>query len=332
MRSPGPFSFSAMFIDRVHITVQGGHGGNGCNSFFRRADRKVIAHGGDGGRGGDVIFRADTNAQGLGIFRFNQTLSAAAGGNGGSEKKRGRSGENLVVLVLPGTRIMDREKNMLIRHLLKPGDEVVVAQGGSGGQGNIGGKESSNGDPGAVLEIELTLHIPADVFLIGLPNSGKSTLMNRLTRAHLKEEAYPFSTREPKIGVWAVSEYESVTLCELPSIYEASHEGRGMGSDFLKHLEGAKQLLYVIDPVSQFAGSLAEGYAILRKELEIYSEDFLHIPHAVVVNKMDLAEAPAKGKKKKFDAGCPVFYISALNGEGMEKLQAYLKNFAVQHA
>lgn len=322
-----------MFTDRVQITVQGGHGGNGCNSFYRRTDKKVVPHGGDGGRGGNVVFRADANTADLGNFRFNQTYQALSGGNGGGDKKRGRNAEDLIILVPSGTKIADREKNLLIRHLVKPGDEVVVAQGGAAGSGNQGGKSSSKGGPGDLIDLELTMHLPADTFLVGLPNSGKSVLMNRLTRTHLKEEAHPFSTREPKIGVWKASEYESVTLCELPSLYEGSHEGRGMGSGFLKHLEGARSILYVLDPASEFAGSLAEGYAILRKELEIYSEDFLHIPHAVVVNKMDLAEASkAASKKKKFEGGAPVFYISAATGEGMEKLQAYLKTLVVQHA
>jgi GTPase len=322
-----------MFTDRAQIKVQGGHGGNGCNSFYRRTDKKVVPHGGDGGRGGNVIFRADPNISDLGNFRFNQTLQALPGGHGGGDKMRGRNAEDLIVRVPIGTKIVDREKNLLIRHLMKAGDEVVVAKGGEAGSGNQGGKVSSKGGAGDLIDLELTMHLTADVFLVGLPNSGKSTLMNHLTRIHLKEESFPFSTRDPKIGVWKFSDYDSVTLCELPSLYEGSHEGRGMGSDFLKHLEGAKQILYIVDPVSDFAASVAEGYAILRKELEIYFEDFLHIPHAVVVNKMDLAEAQAQGKKKKkFDDGAPIFYISALTGEGVDKLQSYLKKTVEQHA
>lgn len=292
-----------------------------------------MPHGGEGGHGGSVIFRADANEPDLGNFRPKQTISAEHGGNGGADKKRGRNAGDSIVLVPVGTKIMDRDKNLLIRHLLRAGDEVVVAQGGMGGHGNQGGKEATSGQLGALHEVNLTLHIPADVYLVGLPNSGKSALMNRLTRTNLKEETYPFSTRDPKLGVWEVSDFESLKICKLPSVYEASHEGRGVGSNFLKHLEGASHILYIVDPVSQFAESLAEGYAILRKELEIYSEDFLKIPHAIVVNKMDVAEAGAKVKKQKFKVGkTPIFYISAHTGEGLDKLQTYLKKFAVAHA
>ncbi len=313
-----------MFIDKVQVTVQGGNGGSGCDSFYQRTDRKSVPHGGDGGHGGSVIFRADTNAPDLGNFRFKQRLIAPSGGHGGSSKKRGRNGEDLIVRVPPGTRIVDRERHLLIRYLTQDGDEVVVAKGGEGGRGNLGGKEIEIGQKGALIDLELTLHLPADIFLIGLPNSGKSTLMNRLTRTHLKTEGYPFSTKNPEVGVWKVSDYESLKLCELPSLYEGSHEGRGLGSFFLKHLEDAPHILYLLDPASQFAASIEEGYAILRKELGVYSEDLLKVPHAVVVNKIDLLPVKSKAKKK-LGSGVPVFYISALTGEGIDKLEMHLK-------
>ncbi len=321
-----------MFIDQVHILVQAGSGGNGCASFQARTDRKSVPHGGDGGSGGSVIFRADPNAPGLQNCQYQQRLVAENGGHGGSGHKHGRNGKDFLILVPPGTRIMDRSRQLLIRHLEKAGDEVVVLRGGKGGQGNQGGRDATLGEKGQELEIDLSFFIPADVFFVGLPNSGKSTLMNRLTRAHLKAVDYPFATRNPEVGVWVISDYESLTFCELPSLYESSHEGRGVGADFLKHLEKAKFLLYVVDPVSQFAQSPAEGYAILRKELEIYSEDYLQIPHAVAVNKMDLPEAQAKVKEKKWKPKVPVFYISAATGEGMEKLTAHLQEQVLRHA
>lgn len=316
-----------MFTDHVQIKVQAGSGGNGCDSYYMRTDRKSVPHGGDGGNGGSIIFRADRNASGLGTFRFNQSVIGLNGGHGGSEKKRGRNAEDTIVLLPPGTQVMDHERGLLIRHLVRPGDEVVVVKGGEGGKGNQGGKAASRGEQGKTLIVDLILHLSADIFLLGLPNSGKSTLMNKLTRTHLKEESYPFSTRSPEKGMWNFSDYESLSLCELPSIYEASHEGRGLGADFLKHLTNATHILYMLDPVSQFADSLAEGYAILRKELKLHSEDFLEIPHAVAVTKIDLPEAQAalKAKKKKFDPGVPVFYISAVTGEGMKELLKYFK-------
>lgn len=290
----------------------------------------MVPHGGDGGHGGSVILRADSNVSSLDTFFNRRHFVAQAGVHGASEKKRGRNGEDLVVLVPPGTQVVDRTRGHLIRHLRHAGDEVVAAAGGQGGHGNQGGRPASHGQKTQEMELELILKIPADIFLIGLPNSGKSTFMNRLTRTHLKQEDYPFSTRQPEVGVLKISDYESVVLCELPSLYESSHEGRGLGAEFLKHLEGARHLLYFLEPASSFTGSLGEGYKILRKQLEIYSEDYLNIPHAVVVNKADLISGAGK---TKFDPGVPVFYISALSGEGIEKLIKYLEKMAgVKHA
>ncbi|HXV27858.1 MAG TPA: GTPase [bacterium] len=314
-----------MFIDKIHTRVQAGRGGNGCESYFRRTDKKQVPDGGDGGRGGSVIFRADTNAPSLRSFRYQQHIMAESGGHGGSSRKRGKNGKDLEVLVPLGTRLYDAKRNFLIRDLVKEGDEVLVLEGGRGGTGNAGGKRATRGEKGEALELELTFRIMADVFFVGIPNSGKSTLLNSLTGTRLGEKDYPFSTRTPEIGVHALPDYEHVTLCELPSLYGASHEGRGMGSDFLKHLEKAKLILHVLDPVSKFSSSLTEGLGILRKEMEAFDPVFLQIPFAVVVNKMDLPEAAQKVKEEKFEPGAPCFFISALTGEGMPALEEFLK-------
>lgn len=324
-----------MLIDRVHLIVQAGNGGNGCESHFRRTDKKMVPNGGDGGDGGRVIFRADSNAPSLGSLRFKQHLVAESGGHGGSNRKRGKKGKELIVLVPCGTRLYDRTKNLAIRDLVNDGDEVVVLEGGRGGAGNDGGKNVTRGEKGLQLDLELSFRIVADVFLVGLPNSGKSRLLNALTRAHVKEGSYPFATRSPEIGVHRISDYEQLTLCELPSLYRSSHEGRGLGTDFLRHLERAKYVLLVLDPVSDFAESLSEGYDILKKEIETYRAEFLALPHAAVVNKMDLAEARERVKGQNFNPGVPCFYISALTGEGADLLTDFLKekiHKAAQHA
>jgi len=314
-----------MFIDRVHLMVQAGSGGNGCDSLYRRTDKKTVPNGGDGGHGGSVIFRADRNAPSIGNFRFKQHLIAESGAHGGSNKKRGRNGKDLVILVPFGTRLYDRAKHLAIRDLTQESEEVVVLQGGRGGVGNLGGKQATQGERGPSLDLELTLRIAADVFLIGLPNSGKSCFMNALTRAHVKEESYPFATREPQIGVYPISDFESLTLCELPSIYEASHEGRGLGTDFLRHLENAKLVLFILDPVSKFSTSLTEGLATLKKQIETFDKSLLAAPAAVVINKMDLPEARERVKNEPFDPGMPCFKISALTGEGLPALTEFLK-------
>lgn len=324
-----------MFIDRIHLLVQAGHGGHGCESYFRRTDKKVVPHGGDGGKGGRVVFRADVNAPGLGSFRYRQHLIAEAGGHGGSSRKRGKNGEDLIVTVPPGTRIYDRTRNFLIRRLIHNGEEVIVVEGGKGGLGNDGGKTATKGERGKSLDLELDIRIAADVFLAGLPNSGKTKLLNRLAQTHFKEEDYPFATRTPEVAVWNLPDEKGsdpkLILCELPSLYRASHEGRGRGADFLKHLEDGKCILFILDPVSKFSDSLKDGLEILKNEIEIHEKNFLNIPYAIVVNKMDLPEAKEKIKQENFKPKAPVFFVSALSGAGIEELSAYLKRYASQY-
>ncbi|MBI3307172.1 MAG: 50S ribosome-binding GTPase [Candidatus Omnitrophica bacterium] len=314
-----------MLIDHVHVLIQAGSGGNGCESFFRRTDKKLVPNGGDGGNGGAVIFQSSTNAPSLSSFRLRQHLIAESGGHGGSNRKRGKNGEDLIVRVPVGTRIMDRQRKFMIRDLAKDGEEVTILEGAKGGVGNYGGKQATQGNKGEILDLELSFRLMADFVLVGLPNSGKTAILNYLTRSQAKEESYPFSTKSPELGAYSISDMETVTLCELPSIYSGSHEGRGMGTGFLRHLENAKVILLVIDPASKFSESLSDGLKILRKEIEIYRKEFLEIPTAVVVNKMDLPEA--KEKTKKFNAGkdVPKFLVSAKTGEGMAALGKFLK-------
>lgn len=321
-------------IDHIRLILQAGKGGKGSESFSGRTDRKVVPCGGDGGRGGDVIFKADTNAPPLAHLRFKRSLAAESGGNGGSHRKRGKNGGDLTVLVPVGTKIFDYEKNFLIRHLAKAGEEVIVLQGGEGGSGNLGGKRASSGEPGEKLEVELRILLPADVFLIGLPNSGKSTLLNALTGSKIKVGEYPFTTKSPEMGVYTPDGgFESLTLCELPSIYGASHEGRGMGSDFLKHLESAKGILYVVDALSKFSKNLNEGLETLKDEIRRYNSKFLEIPSAVVVTKMDLIQAKERLEEESFSTDEPLLLLSALTGEGMPKLREFLdKTIKTIHA
>ncbi|MBP9865562.1 MAG: 50S ribosome-binding GTPase [Candidatus Omnitrophica bacterium] len=314
-------------IDQVHVLIQSGDGGNGTSSFMNRSDKKFVPSGGEGGMGARVIVRVSEMAPSLDTYQFKQHWIAEAGANGGTNHKRGRNGKDLVLLVPEGTRLYDRERNLVLRENMRKGEELVLLEGGRGGKGNTVGKEATSGQKGARMDLEITIRILADIFIIGLPNSGKSTLLNRMTRSHIPTEIYPFSTRDPRLGVYKISDYESLTLCEIPSIGRGSSEGRGVGNHFLRHAESAKMILWMIDPVSQFAESLTDGLAILREETKLVIPALNQFQQAVLVNKIDLKEAEDKAEEELFDPGMPVFFISAQTGAGFGPLEDFLKEF-----
>ncbi len=324
----------AKIIDEVTILVKAGSGGKGCDSRVRLTEKKFLQTGGEGGKGGSVRMRADANVTTLKNFLYQKHYSAESGVAGGSNHKKGRKGEDLTIPVPPGTAVILKEKNFLIRDLVQNGDEVVVVEGGRGGIGNEGGKEARSGELGQSAEIILSWKLPADVFLVGLPNSGKSRLLNRLTHANTKEGTYPFTTKQPELGVYETGDFEQIRLCELPGVYRESPQGHGAGIDFLKHLERARMILLLLDPLSAFATSLEEGHEILLKIFETYNASFLKIPLAVVVNKMNLPEARKRVEKEKFrPAANPLFLISAETGEGIDALMQYVtQTLKVAHA
>ncbi len=312
-----------MFAHQVHFIIQAGNGGNGCESFQPRNDRKKVPYGGDGGNGGNVVFRADVNAPGIGNFQFKQHLLADNGAHGGPNRKAGKNGKDLLILVPVGTRLRDRGKDLLIRDLVQDQDEVIVAQGGRGGVGNLGGKDRTLGEKGDVVDLELDYRIRPDVSFVGLPSSGKSSLMNLLTRTHLKAENYPFCTRKPEVGTYMVSDYEKMLFCEIPSIYRGSEEGHGIGQAFLVHLEFTEFMFYVIDPVSAFADSLQQGYELLKHQVDHFDASFRKLPYAVIVTKKDLMDPVEFDDFKKSNSGLAVFCISNTTGEGIDELKDF---------
>ncbi len=313
-------------IDQIHILIKAGNGGNGVSCFMPRMDKKLVASGGDGGNGGSVLVRVSEQAPALDTYHFQKRLIAPSGAHGGPNTKRGRNAEDLILLVPEGTRLYDRRRNLLIRERLNKGEEFVLIEGGRGGKGNSNGRESTPGQRGGEIDLEISIRILADVFLVGLPNSGKSSLLNKLTRAHVPVEIYPFSTPEPRLGVFAVSDYESLKLCEMPSLYHGSSANKGLGNHFIRHLESAKMLFLVLDPVSEFAASLEDGLRVLEEELELCIPGLKELPRAVIVNKMDLAETEKKVRLENFaPAEERVFFISALTGQGLGALEDYLR-------
>ena len=313
-----------MLVDKIHLTVQGGRGGKGCESFNFRSDRKRVPNGADGGDGGNVIFRASHNAPGLDRLRLKQHLEAENGEQGSSDNKRGAKGDDLLVLVPLGTSIFRREKHLAIRDLYLEGEEVIVARGGRGGSGNIGDKTATSGEEGESLEIDVEFRIMADVFLLGLPSAGKSSLLHHLTRAPIEGKDYPFATRSPVLGIPPYDDYKQIIFCELPSIFEGSKEGRGLGTDFLRHLARAKLIVFMIDATLKFSESAIAGLNTLQKLAYEHDAAFRQIPSVVVVNKIDLGQDLGVIEAEMKSSGQIYFLISVKTGEGVESLMKFI--------
>ena len=311
-------------IDKVTIFVKAGDGGKGCDSRVRISKKKWLFTGGEGGAGGNIMMRADSNVATLENFLYHRHFSAESGTPGGSNHRKGKKAEGLLILVPCGTTLFRKEKHLLIRDLVHPGEEVRVAEGGRGGASNAGGREAQPGGVGEHFEVTLILKIPAEVFFVGLPNVGKSKLLNRLTHAHAKEGHYPFSTKHPELGIYETPSFEQIRLCELPGLYRESFQGRGAGVDFLQHLTRARMILLMLDPLNPFATSLQEGYDLFLEILGRYDSSLLETPRAVAVNKMNLSEARERFAKEKFRPRDPFFLISAETGEGLEPLMRYI--------
>ncbi|HNX69445.1 MAG TPA: 50S ribosome-binding GTPase [Candidatus Omnitrophota bacterium] len=312
-------------LDKIHLTIQGGRGGRGCESYYHRTDHKSVPNGADGGDGGSVIFCASHNAPGLDRLKLKQHLIAESGEHGGSVNKRGRKGADLIVLVPLGTSIYNRENHLAIRDLCHEGETVVVAKGGRGGVGNIGDKIATPGEEGELLEVDVEFRIIADVFLVGLPSSGKSSLLHHLTRANVEGKDYPFATRSPVLGVYGYDDYKQINFCELPSIYEGSTQGRGLGTDFLKHLARAKLIVFMLDTTMKYAATVTEGLATLHKIAYEHQPALRQIPSIVVVNKIDLGEDLGRIQKELQGLDQLYFLISVKTGEGVESLLDFIK-------
>lgn len=311
------------WFDEAVIEVVSGRGGNGCESYHHRRDRKKEPDGGNGGRGGDVWVEADSNVTGLIHFKFNQHFQAEDGASGGSNQKAGRSGKDLIIKVPCGTTITNADNNLRIRDLKDPDDQVMIAKGGRGGAGNHTGKEAKHGAAGTSFRIRLDFRVKANIVLVGTPGSGKSLLLHKLTNAHIEDKTYPFSTRAPHLGVYENQDYSKVVLCELPSLMKGSSEGRGLGNRYLKHLDRAEVIFLVMEPKSDFAPDLNTAYNLLREEIGHYEEDYLKMPMVGIVNKSDLIESEEERKKMEKTAEkwkVPVFFVSAKTGEGLDRL------------
>jgi GTP-binding protein len=283
-----------MFIDRAVIRVEAGTGGSGCTSF-RREHRVPMGgpDGGDGGRGGDVIVRGDSNLATLLDYTYRDRWEAERGEHGKGSNKTGRSGQDVVLPVPPGTIIRDLDSKELIGEVLAHGDEVVVAKGGRGGKGNNffatathqSPREWQPGEEGEARTIELELKLIADVGLVGQPNAGKSTLLSVISAARPKIADYPFTTLAPNLGVVQLTDHRTFVVADIPGIIEGAHEGKGLGLQFLRHIERTRVLAFLI-PID--ALDWQAEYDQLRREVAAYSAELASKPHFVVFTKMDL--------------------------------------------
>ena len=315
-----------MFIDRVVVNVAAGDGGSGIVSF-RREWRTPLGgpDGGDGGKGGDVILRGDKNLATLLDFTYRDRWEAPAGEHGQGSNRTGRSGEDLILPVPPGTVIRDADSGELLGEVLDHGDAMVIARGGRGGKGNAffvtstrqTPREWQPGEDGQRRRLELELKLIADVGLVGQPNAGKSTLLSVISAARPKIADYPFTTLAPNLGVVALTDHRTFVVADIPGIIEGAHEGKGLGLQFLRHIERTRILAFMI-PID--AMDWQQEYEQLRHEVAAYSAELSAKPHCVVFTKLDLMGEDDYVPEIEAPAAFGVYSISAAGRVGLEKL------------
>jgi GTPase len=313
-----------MFIDTAKIKITAGEGGNGVNSFYRdKLTRKGHPDGGDGGNGGNVIVRVSTNVHTLLDFQYRQHFKAKDGKNGSSKKQRGANGSDCVINVPPGTLVYDNETADLLADLTKDNEELILAKGGNGGKGNRSHKDATNGFKGEERAIRLELKLIADVGIIGLPNSGKSTLISKISNAHPKIAAYPFTTTAPVLGVVKLEDLE-FKIAEVPGLIKDAHKGKGLGDLFLRHIERTKLLVHLVD-MAQTITEAFLNYQDIDQELKLYGKGVNKKCRILAANKMDLE--PAKENLELFNkkAKMRIFPISSKTGQGLDILMEEIR-------
>ncbi len=318
-----------MLTDRAHLEVRAGAGGNGALSFRREAHvPKGGPDGGDGGRGGDVILRVDDSLRDLQAFRRRAHFRAERGGHGQGSQRNGADGDAMIVRVPPGTQVAKWDGARY--DLVRPGQEVTIARGGAGGRGNTRFKSSTRqtprlaerGLPGEEGRVDLHLKLLADVGLVGLPNAGKSSLLARLTRAHPKVAAYPFTTLEPVLGTLD-GEDRQLVIADIPGLIEGAHEGAGLGHDFLAHVERTRLLVHVLDLAPLDGSDPVANHRVIEHELAGHDARLAELPRILALSKADLVPeeaAAAAATEWEERLGVPVVVTSAATGAGLDVL------------
>ncbi|GGA85833.1 GTPase ObgE [Ornithinibacillus halotolerans] len=320
-----------MFVDQVSVYVKAGDGGNGLVAYRRE---KYVPMGGpaggDGGNGGDVVFKVDEGLNTLMDFRYNRHFKAKRGENGMSKNQHGKNAAPLVVSVPPGTTVIDEDTEQVIADLTIHGQEAVIAKGGRGGRGNSrfatprnpAPDFAENGEPGEERNIKVELKLIADVGLVGFPSVGKSTLLSVVSAAKPKIADYHFTTLAPNLGVVDTGDQRSFVLADLPGLIEGAHEGIGLGHQFLRHVERTRVIIHVIDMAGTEGRDPFDDYLKINKELEQYDEKLLTRPQVIAANKMDMpgADENLEQFKAKLEEDIRVFPISALTKEGLRDI------------
>ena len=318
-----------MFVDEAAIDVVAGKGGDGCSSFRRE---KYVPRGGpdggDGGKGGDVIIRANQNVASLLQLANQRVWKAQNGEQGGSSQCHGKNGRDLVIDVPVGTMVFDLNHDLLLKDLKENEDSFVVARGGFGGKGNMRFKSATMrsptiaqpGEKGQSRSIRLELRMIADVGLVGFPNAGKSTLLSRLTKAKPKIANYPFTTMTPHLGLAQIGPDRGFVIADIPGLIEGASEGVGLGHDFLRHIQRAGVILHLVEPAPLDGTDPIRNYKAIRRELENFDEELGRRTEIVAVTKNDLPQGVEVQKRFKDELGIDAFLISAVTGYGLKAL------------
>jgi GTPase len=323
-----------LFVDRVTIYVKAGNGGDGCVSFRReKYVPKGGPDGGDGGKGGSVILKADRGEQSLVSLRFNQHCTAKHGGHGRGKGCHGAAAQDSIVRVPIGTLVFSEESGELLGDLTEDEQEMVVGRGGRGGAGNPRFANSQRrtpriatpGKPGQECRLILELKTIADAGLVGYPNAGKSTLIAAISDARPKTAPYPFTTLHPVVGVVEFPDFFRYTIADIPGLIDGAHENVGLGHEFLRHVERCHVLVYILDTAGVDGRNPLDDYAALKRELELHQEGLSQRPSIVVANKVDLPDTEENFAELQEKLDVPVLPVSALNSDHTDELSQTLR-------
>ncbi|UCF78900.1 MAG: GTPase ObgE [Candidatus Eiseniibacteriota bacterium] len=327
-----------MFIDRVKMEVSAGNGGDGCVSFRREKHvPRGGPDGGDGGKGGSVLLEANRHMRTLLDFKFKRTFQAERGEHGKGSNMTGRRGDDVVLQVPLGTQVRDADTMERLGDLLTAGQTLLVAEGGRGGRGNArfatptdrAPRRRETGGEGGRRVIELELKLIADVGIVGVPNVGKSTLLSRISRARPKIDSYPFTTLAPNLGLVRVEEMRDFVAADIPGLVEGAHAGKGLGHEFLRHVERTRVLLFLLDASEAEPG---RDYGLLLEEIQRYGKGLAEKPRALCFNKVDLLDAEGLRRLPYEIGGVEVLRISALKEEGLRELVGRLWQLLEAHS